>query len=132
MRPCLYDLQGRQSLLLQPRTYCGQHTHHVAAVQSGSSPEIPALRVSGDVTELNVDIGGRLLDPSLPPRNCHCRGIELLTQLRLAHAHAAAKSNDPGCPSDIRVFLTHSREKLGGFVDLRPATIWPVFLFKIE
>ena len=132
MRTCLYDLQGGQSLLLQPRTYRGQHTHHVAAVQSGSSPEIPALRITGDVTELNVDIGRRLLYSPLPARNRHCRRIELLTQFKLAHAQAAAKSNEARCPSDIRVFLTHSREKLGGFVDLRGMTIWPIVLFEIK
>ena len=85
-------------------------------MQSGSSPEIPALRISGDVTELNVDIGRRLLDASLPARDRHSRGIELLTQLRLAYAHAAAESNDPGCPFDISfitTFLTHTEGKLG-------------------
>src|SRR5207249_7278945 len=63
------------------------------------------------VTELNVDIGRRLLDASLPARDRHSRGIELLTQLRLAYAHAAAESNDPGCPFDISfitTFLTHT------------------------
>src|SRR5439155_16560941 len=64
--------------------------------------------------------------PSLPARNCHGRRIELLTQFRLTHAHAAAKSNEAGCPSDIRVFLTHNREKLGRFVNLRRTTICPV------
>src|SRR6266849_7641496 len=128
----LHDLQGGQSLLLQACTHCRQHTHQIAAMQSGSSPKIPALGVSGDVTELNVDIGGRLLYPSLPARNCHGRGIELLTQFGLAYAHAAAKSNEAGCPSDIRVFRAHNREKLGGFADLRRMTIWPVVLFELE
>src|SRR5438552_3131796 len=89
---CPYSLRR---LFLQPRTYSGQHPHEIAAMQSGSSPEIPALRISGDVTELNVDVGRRLLHSPLPARNRHGRGIELLPQLGLAYAHTTAESNDP-------------------------------------
>ncbi len=88
------------------------HTHQIAAMQSGSSPKIPALGVSGDVTELNVDIGGRLLRPTFPTRNRHRGGIKLFTQLSLAYAHAAAKSNDPGCPLAISCVPCFTHEAL--------------------
>jgi hypothetical protein len=66
VRAGLDHFQLQHPILAQTGPNRGQNPHQIVAAQPGPTPEIPTLRISGDIAQLNVDIGGRFLNPSLP------------------------------------------------------------------
>src|SRR5438445_12596953 len=48
-----------------------QGTHKIGTLQSGSSPEVPAVGATRKIAELNIGLCGRFKNAAFPPRNGH-------------------------------------------------------------
>jgi len=67
-----------------------EDAHEIGTLQSGSSPEIPAVGVAGEIAELNIGFGGGFKHAALPPGNGHSGTTKPPPELHLAEAVVVA------------------------------------------
>jgi len=75
-----------------------QDTHEIGTLQSGSSPEVPAVGVAGEIAELNIGLRGGFKHAAFPSGNGHRGTTKPASELHLAEAMVAAQGGNPLSP----------------------------------
>src|SRR5712691_4132125 len=63
-----------------------EDAHEIGTLQSGSSPEVPAVGATRKIAELNIGLRGGFKHAVFPPRNGHGGTTEPAAEFRLAEA----------------------------------------------
>src|SRR5437870_12265981 len=63
-----------------------QDPHEIGTLQSGSSPEIPAVGIAGETVELHIGLRGRFKHTRFPPGYGHRGSTKATSQLHLLQA----------------------------------------------
>ena len=67
----------------EPSLHSRHNPHHIFAAESSASPEIPTLRITGEISNFDITMRGRFLRATLPAGYAHCRRLKLVPECSL-------------------------------------------------